>query len=174
MQKDRSEITIMAESDECSIPDVTKSTISHPPHDRLSEFEVTFEAGDRDDPRNWSTWYRAWIVMTVAFSAWVVVLYSTSYTSALPGLRQEFHISNLAAVMGLTAYMLGLALGSLIAPPVSELCGRRIVYLFSFCLWTLSIIPAALAQSITAILLARLFRLNTPCSRYLINYVSSH
>ncbi|RDA96135.1 hypothetical protein CP533_1773 [Ophiocordyceps camponoti-saundersi (nom. inval.)] len=141
---------------ESHTPVVTNASIPHAWDDRTSDFEVIFQVDDVENPRNWPGWYRAWVMVTVSFSAWVVVLYSTSYTSTLSRLQEELHISRLAAVMGLTTYMIGLALGSLIAPPLSELYGRRVVYLVSLGLWSLFIVPAALAQSITVILVARL------------------
>ncbi|KJZ74884.1 hypothetical protein HIM_05793 [Hirsutella minnesotensis 3608] len=135
----------------CSTESITPGSVEK----RLTQFQVTFNANDPENPKNWPAWYKAWVMVTVAFSAWVVVLYSTSYTSSLPGLKEEFHISRLAGVMGLTAYLLGLALGSLFAPPMSELYGRRIIYLTSFCLWALFIIPSALAHSLSVILAVR-------------------
>ncbi|RCI09435.1 hypothetical protein L249_3665 [Ophiocordyceps polyrhachis-furcata BCC 54312] len=122
-----------------------------------ADYQVKFHVDDGDNPGNWPAWYRAWVMVTVSFSAWVVVLYSTSYTSTLPRLQDELKVSRLAAVMGLTTYMTGLALGSLMAPPLSELYGRRVVYLVSLGFWSLFIVPAALANSMTVILVARLF-----------------
>lgn len=156
---------IMSDATEAIMSDSTDDSKHEATEKRLSEFQVIFEAKDPEDPKNWPMWYRAWIMVTVAFSAWVIVLYSTSYTSAVPGLRAEFHVSTLTGFMGMTTYMLGLALGSLLAPPISELYGRRIVYLSSMCCWAIFIVPAASAQSMTAILVVRLIRYYTsPCS----------
>ncbi|GJN72150.1 hypothetical protein PLICBS_006222 [Purpureocillium lilacinum] len=124
--------------------------------ERPEEFQVAFDSDDPEDPKNWPTWYRVWVMVTVSFCAWVVVLYSTSYTSAVPGLREEFHVSRVAGTMGMTAYLLGLAVGSLIAPPLSELYGRRVVYLGCLCCWAVFVIPGGLAQSLASIIAVRL------------------
>lgn len=124
---------------------------------RQPEFEVVLDQNDPRNPRGWSTLYRAWVIATVSFSAWVVVLYSTSYMSSALGLQDELDVSSLAATTGLTTYLLGLALGSLLSAPLSELYGRRIVYILSLFIWILLIIPCGVAESFTAILVARFF-----------------
>lgn len=122
---------------------------------RLPEFEVIFRQNDPDDPKNWPMWYRAWTITTVSFSAWVVVLFSTSYTGALPGLMDEFKVSKTYATMGMTTYLLGLAVGSVIVAPMSELFGRRIVYLVGLAVWAIFIIPCGVAECLTTILANR-------------------
>ncbi len=119
---------------------------------RLPEFEVIFRQNDPEDPKNWPTWYRLWAIVTVSFSAWVVVLFSTSYTGAVPGLMDEFGVSKTIATMGMTTYLLGIALGSLVVAPMSELFGRRIVYLSCLVIWAIFIIPCGLAGCLNTVL----------------------
>ncbi|KAM3502670.1 hypothetical protein MY11210_008994 [Beauveria gryllotalpidicola] len=128
-----------------------------PPADptRLPEFEVIFRHNDPDDPKNWPVWYRTWVIATVSFSAWVVVLFSTSYTGALPGLMAEFGVSKTYGTMGMTTYLLGLAVGSLVVAPMSELFGRRIVYLVGLAVWAVFVIPCGVADCLTTILANR-------------------
>ena len=57
------------------------STASRPPG-----FEVIFEENDPENPKNWPFWYRCYCLVTVSYCTWLVVLYSTSFTSATPGL----------------------------------------------------------------------------------------
>ncbi|EGX96672.1 MFS transporter, putative [Cordyceps militaris CM01] len=122
---------------------------------RLPDFEVFFRQHDPDDPKNWPAWYRLWAIATVSFAAWVVVLFSTSYTGALPGLIAEFGVSRTYATMGLTTYLLGLAVGSLVVAPMSELFGRRVVYLTGLAIWAVFIIPCGVADCLTTILANR-------------------
>jgi MFS family permease len=78
-----------------------------------------------------------------------VVLYSTSYTAAIPGLMAEFDVaSQTVATLGLTSYLLGLAAGSVVVAPMSELYGRRVVYLVCMALFVVLIVPCALARSL--------------------------
>ncbi|KAK7428723.1 hypothetical protein QQZ08_004818 [Neonectria magnoliae] len=126
------------------------SVASRPP-----DFEVIFEEGDPENPRNWSLLYRSWITFSVSFSTWVIVLYSTCYTASLPGLIEEFDSTTISVTLGLTTYLLGLATGSLVVAPLSELYGRQPVYLVCLSIWALLIIPCALATSLTEILVVR-------------------
>lgn len=128
------------------------SAASRPP-----EFEVIFVDGDPENPRNWPLWYRACITVAVSYSTWVVVLYSTCYTSSIPGLMGEFGSSTTMTTLGLTTYLLGLAAGSLVVAPMSELYGRRPVYLVCLVIWLILIIPCGLATSLTEILVVRFF-----------------
>lgn len=126
---------------------------------RPPEFEVTFDSpADALDPKQWSFWYRMWAIFCVSYSTWVIVLYSTSYTAAIPGLEVAFNEpSQTIATLGVTSYLLGLAAGSLIVAPMSELFGRRPVYLLCLTVSTLLILPAALATSLAEIIIVRFF-----------------
>ncbi|GAW22541.1 hypothetical protein ANO14919_120800 [Xylariales sp. No.14919] len=127
------------------------SSISRPP-----EFEVDF--GDDDNPREWSFWFRAWMTFAISYSTWIVVLYSTTYTSSIPGLKEEFNVTDQTiATLGVTTYLIGLGTGSLVWAPVSELYGRKPVYLVCMTVFTLLILPACLATSLTEILVVRFF-----------------
>ncbi|KAK0725354.1 major facilitator superfamily transporter [Lasiosphaeris hirsuta] len=130
------------------------SSASRPP-----DFEVVFEPGDPENPQNWSLWYRAWVTFCVSYATWTVVLYSTSYTAAIPGVMGEFYdVSNSSIVtLGLTTYLMGLATGSVIVAPMSELYGRRPVYILCMAIFTLLIIPCGLATSLTEIIVVRFF-----------------
>ncbi|KAK7988461.1 alpha-mannosyltransferase [Apiospora arundinis] len=129
------------------------STASRPP-----DFEVYFEDDDPDNPRYWPLWYRTWCLVCISFTTWVVVFYSTSYTASIPGLQSEFGVTNTAVTtLGVTAYLVGLASGSLFAAPSSELFGRRPVYIGSMVVFTLLVIPACLAKSLEEIIVVRFF-----------------
>ncbi|KAI1082473.1 polyamine transporter 3 [Whalleya microplaca] len=129
------------------------SSASRPP-----DFEVVFEHDDPDNPRFWPLWYRSCIVVAISYTTWVIVFYSTSYTASIPGLMEEFDISSSTiATLGLTTYLLGLATGSLLVAPASELYGRRPVYIFCMFCFTLLVIPCCVATSITEIIVVRFF-----------------
>ncbi|KAG7063385.1 Vegetative incompatibility protein HET-E-1 [Colletotrichum scovillei] len=125
--------------------------------DRAPEFEVKWESGDAQDPRSWPTWYKAFTVTTVSLGATVVSLFSTLYTSGIPGLQAEFHVSKLVALLGLTTYLFGMAAGSLIVAPMSESLGRRPLYIACMAAFLVLVLPSALAESITTIIATRFF-----------------
>ncbi|KAF3763023.1 MFS general substrate transporter [Cryphonectria parasitica EP155] len=126
---------------------------------RPPEFEVSFDApSDPLNAREWPLWYRMWAIAAVSYSTWVVVLYSTSYTAAIPGLMVAFdEPQQSVATLGVTTYLLGLAVGSLIVAPMSELFGRRPVYLLCLTVSTLLVLPCALATGLAEIVVVRFF-----------------
>ncbi|KAH8846176.1 hypothetical protein MCOR27_000719 [Pyricularia oryzae] len=141
---------------------------------RMPEHEVTFDEGgssssssdgdedksssNSDNPRDWPLWYRGWVLFCIAFSTWVVVLYSTSYTASIPGLMLEFDVADQTiATLGVTSYLVGLAVGSLVLAPLSELYGRRPVYLVCMACFTVLVIPTGLATSLVEIIVVRFF-----------------
>ncbi|KHO01055.1 MFS multidrug transporter [Metarhizium album ARSEF 1941] len=127
------------------------STASRPP-----EYEVYFEEDDAENPRNWPLWYRCWCVFCVSFATWVATMYSTSYTSSSPGLIQEFGSTTTVVALGMTTYLVGLAAGSLVLAPLSELYGRQVIYVACLCLWAMLIVPCGLARSLNTIIVVRL------------------
>ncbi|KAI1372173.1 polyamine transporter 3 [Hypoxylon crocopeplum] len=128
------------------------STASRPP-----DYEVSFEDDERENPKLWPLWYRSWIVFCISFTTWVVVFYSTSYTASAPGLMEEFGVSSTVATLGVTTYLLGLAAGSLLVAPASELYGRRPVYIICMICFTILVIPCCLATSLAEIIVVRFF-----------------
>ncbi|KAF4169469.1 hypothetical protein CNMCM6936_008161 [Aspergillus lentulus] len=121
------------------------------------EFEVYWEQNDIDNPRLWPLWYKGVTVAAMSLGATVVSLSSTLYTSGIPGLQEEFGISKLEALVGVTTYLLGMALGSVLFAPLSELVGRRPVYIISMTVFLLLLLPSALARNIETILVSRFF-----------------
>lgn len=70
------------------------------------------------------------------------MLYSTSYTASIPGVMAEFDVtSRPLATLGLTSYLLGLAAGSVVVAPMSEIYGRRVVYLVCLVVFAVLIVP---------------------------------
>ena len=129
----------------------TASAVSRSP-----DHEVVFSPSDPANPRNWPLWYRAWVTACVSYSAWVVVLYSTSYTATIEGVKGEFRIgSTSVATLGLSTYLIGLAAGSVILAPLSELYGRKVVYLVCMGFFAVLIVPCGLARSFEEIVVVR-------------------
>ncbi|ETS73457.1 hypothetical protein PFICI_14403 [Pestalotiopsis fici W106-1] len=129
------------------------SSASRPP-----DFEIVFVDNDPENPRNWSRAYRAWVTFCISFTTWTVVLYSTSYTATISGLKEEFGVQSTTVVtLGLTTYLLGLAVGSLLVAPASELWGRRPVYIVCMVIFTVLVIPSCVATSQAEIIIVRFF-----------------
>ncbi|KAJ0414189.1 major facilitator superfamily domain-containing protein [Aspergillus carlsbadensis] len=134
-------------------PEISKLASIHAP----PEFEVYWDSDDPENPRLWPIWYKSLTVAAMSLGATVVSLSSTLYTSGIPGLQEDFHVSKIVALLGVTTYLLGMGIGSIIFAPLSELVGRRPVYIVSMIIFLLLLLPSALAQNISSILVSRFF-----------------
>lgn len=85
----------------------------------------------------------------------ISVLYSTSYTSGVSVLAKEFGSTRLIMTLGLTFYLFGLALGSMVLAPLTEMYGRKPVCLTCIFLFMVFIIPCALSTSIPELIIVR-------------------
>jgi hypothetical protein len=121
-------------------------------------YEVDFDEGDNANPREWKNLIKCLIIAAVSVGTTTVVMYSTAYSSGIPGMMKTFDIQDKTiVVLGLTTYLIGLALGSIILAPLSEMFGRRPIYIISLSLFTLMIIPCALSPTLEGVLIARFF-----------------
>lgn len=82
---------------------------------------------------------------------------STAYTFTYAQIEPEFHTSREVATLGLSFFVLGLACGPLFLAPLSEFYGRRWIYIGSFTMVFIFIIPCAVAQNIETIIITRFF-----------------
>ncbi|OTA97077.1 hypothetical protein M434DRAFT_19276 [Hypoxylon sp. CO27-5] len=93
---------------------------------------------------------RKWLViLVVSVSALDVTFTSSVYTSTFDQITQEFGVSNLVATVGLSLYLIGLAL----CQKYSEFYGRRPIYLVSFTFFLIWLVPEAAAKNIATRLL---------------------
>ena len=81
---------------------------------------------------------------------------SSIYTPGYVEVRQRFNVSTAAAFLPLALYVLGLAVGPVLAAPISETHGRKIVYLTTFPPAMFFTLGAALAQNFATLLICRL------------------
>ncbi|KAK4503757.1 hypothetical protein PRZ48_004672 [Zasmidium cellare] len=120
-------------------------------------YEVDFDDDDKGNPQNWSLMYKGFVIMIFSYATTCTVLYSTSYTSAIPGMMAEFGIGESEGILGVTTYLLGMASGSVVLAPLSEMYGRRPIYLIVMALFVVFVIPCAVAQNMATILAVRYF-----------------
>ncbi|KAL4896529.1 major facilitator superfamily domain-containing protein [Aspergillus ambiguus] len=119
-------------------------------------YEVDYESeNDPANPKNWTIKYKAMAMTFLSWNTLMVVLYSTSYTSGIADIASDFESSNTIVTLGLTFYLIGLAVGSMIMAPLSEVYGRKPVSVACLCLFTVLIIPCALAKSVETLIIVR-------------------
>jgi hypothetical protein len=118
---------------------------------------VDYMHEDRQDALNFSKGRKWAIAILQALSTFAVTFASSVYVGGIEGVEQRFDVSGEVATLGLSLFVLGFALGPLIWAPLSELCGRKSIYVVSFAGYTAFSVAAACAPNITALLLLRFF-----------------
>lgn len=112
---------------------------------------------DPENPMNWPRWKKIYHTIIPGLFAFIVTFASSIYTPGYPEVMTKFHVSSTVALLGLSFYVLGLAFGPVLAAPISETFGRRVVYLISLPLAALFMLGAGFSQSFASLMICRFF-----------------
>ncbi|KAJ5287136.1 hypothetical protein N7478_002822 [Penicillium angulare] len=118
---------------------------------------IDFLDNDPQDGMNFSNGRKWAITVAQSMSTFVVTFSSSVYASGIEGVVARFNVSEEVATLGLSLFVLGFAVGPLIWAPMSEMYGRKPVYVISFMLYTAFSVAAACSPNITALLVLRFF-----------------
>ncbi|ODH34732.1 hypothetical protein ACO22_03053 [Paracoccidioides brasiliensis] len=121
-------------------------------------YEVDWEdEHDPANPRNFRLRSKAMMIGCLSWSTFTVIHYSTSYTAGLAEVAREFGTSEIIVTLGLTFYLIGLAIGSVILAPLSEMYGRKPVSIASMSLFMILILPCGVCKSVAVLIAMRFF-----------------
>ncbi|KAH6648792.1 MFS multidrug transporter-like protein [Truncatella angustata] len=116
-----------------------------------------FARGDPENPRNWPVW-RKWLIVAVITPIDLSVSWGASgFSPATASFRAEFGLSETVATLGLSLYILGLALGPMSLAPLSEFFGRSVIYIGSYAVFLLLLAATALVQTVGGFMVLRFF-----------------
>lgn len=110
---------------------------------------------DPGNPHNWSLLKRCYHTFAVGAISFAVTAGSSLITPAIPEIAQDFNVSRTAAVGSLSIYVLGLALGPILAAPISESYGRKVVYAITTPIALLFLVGAGFTKSYAGLLVCR-------------------
>ncbi|KAI0111763.1 MFS general substrate transporter [Daldinia grandis] len=112
---------------------------------------------DPENPANWSD-KKKWLnIAILSIMTLVTPLGSSMFAPGIPGIMVEFHeTSSTLATFLVSVYILGFAFGPLLIAPLSEIFGRRPLYIYGNILFVIFSVGAALSTG-TGMLMA--FRL---------------
>ncbi|KAI1335791.1 major facilitator superfamily domain-containing protein [Xylariaceae sp. FL0016] len=116
---------------------------------------LIFSPEDKDNPRNWPTWWRWYIC---SFASWLNVLTclcAGSISLAAGQLQKEFSVSAEVTTLCLSMYIFGFVVGPMFLAPLSEHFSRRPVYVLSWFCLVLFNMAIALAPNIGTIIVCR-------------------
>ncbi|KAI1776658.1 MFS general substrate transporter [Hypoxylon cercidicola] len=112
---------------------------------------------DQENPMNW-TEKKKWLNISILSIMTVVTpLGSSMFAPGIPGIMVQFReTSSTIATFLLSVYILGFAFGPLLVAPLSEIFGRRSLYIYGNILFVVFSVGAALSTSIGMMMAFRL------------------
>ncbi|OJJ87548.1 MFS transporter [Aspergillus glaucus CBS 516.65] len=120
-------------------------------------YVVTWMPNDPRNPMLFSQWKKWTITMLVAIATLAVALVSSAYTGGIAQIEEQFNIGSEVATLGVSLFVLGFAIGPLLWAPLSELFGRQILFITTYCALTAFNSGAAGSQNIWTLIILRFF-----------------
>ncbi|KAF8589941.1 MFS general substrate transporter [Ramaria rubella] len=118
-------------------------------------FIVDWDENDPENPRQWTRARRWLLTVQLALGTWNISFTSSSYSGGLNEMTTALQASRTVAVLGLSLYVLGFGVGPLLFAPLSEMYGRRIVFLCSYTPYLFFHLGGALATNIQTVVICR-------------------
>ncbi|RKK84051.1 hypothetical protein BFJ69_g2353 [Fusarium oxysporum] len=112
---------------------------------------------EEDRPVNWPSTKKWSIVVSTSLATFVVSFGSSVYSAAIPHVQARFSVSPDTALLGITLYVIGFALGPMAWGPASELYGKRRPLFLGYAIFCICQLPCALAQDVPLLLTFRFF-----------------
>ena len=94
--------------------------------------------------------------MVVAVTCFVVAFNSSVITAGIIGVEHSFNVSEEAALLSVSLFVVGFGVGPMAFAPLSEVVGRKPIYVYTLGLAVIFIIPGAVAKNIGTLLVCRL------------------
>lgn len=95
------------------------------------------------------------IILLIAFLAAVGPFAIDTYLPSIPAIAKDFDVTSAVVGYSVGSFFLGLALGQLVAGPLSDRYGRKPILFIGFFLFLLATIACALAPTIEFLIIAR-------------------
>ncbi|KAL0094187.1 major facilitator superfamily domain-containing protein [Phycomyces blakesleeanus] len=153
-------------------PSITTQTVSvHPYLSRHGDIEsnvmpdekkvtvhyVNWEENDPENPNNWPARTRWMYTMLVASLVVSAAFSSSVVTGRLQGPMEDFGVSKEISILQVSLMVFGFMIGPLLWSPLSELYGRKPIYVCALFIYVIFNIPCAVAKNIETLLVCRFF-----------------
>jgi DHA1 family multidrug resistance protein-like MFS transporter len=131
-----------------------------PPPLEAGHDDYLVELTGDNDPANAKSWpfkRKLRTAIILGFDTLVASWGSSVYSSAVEPVSMIFGVSRVVAILGLTLYICGFAMGPLAFGPLSELYGRRVPITGACFIFTCFMFAAATAKDFQTLMLCRFF-----------------
>ncbi|KAF1989694.1 MFS general substrate transporter [Aulographum hederae CBS 113979] len=109
------------------------------------------------NPLEWSPTYKTYLAVLGCIANFSTTYAGGGYTSGTSQMSDYFGVSQVAVLVGVTLYTVGFALTPMVLAPLSELTGRRPIFLVSGVFFAIAAVCVGVTRIYTGLLLARLF-----------------
>ncbi|OCK82497.1 MFS general substrate transporter [Lepidopterella palustris CBS 459.81] len=112
---------------------------------------------DPDNPQNWSFLKKIWIALLLLVYTISVYIGSSVYTASEPDIASIFGVSDIAAALGLSLYVIAYGMGPLLFAPLSEIpaIGRNPPYIYTYIIFAALCVATALVNNFGGLLALR-------------------
>ncbi|KJX93368.1 MFS multidrug transporter like protein [Zymoseptoria brevis] len=117
---------------------------------------IKFLPDDAADPRNWPEWRKWSVVASITLVDLTVSFGASGYSPATSKFTKDFDVSPEIGTLGLSLYVLGLALGPMSLAPLSEYYGRTPLYVIPYGIFLLFLAGTAAVQNVGGFLVLRI------------------
>ncbi|KAJ5716817.1 hypothetical protein N7488_002463 [Penicillium malachiteum] len=118
-------------------------------------YAVVWLPRDPRNPMNFSTFKKWFITFLVSFITLAVALVSSAYSGGISQIVEHFRVSEEVAILGVSLFVLGFAIGPLFWAPLSEIFGRRHIFTITYAFLTAFNAGAAGAKNMQTLIILR-------------------
>lgn len=134
---------------------VEKKTVKETVPDEVDPNLVRWDGDDQEDAKKMSI-VRKWaITILLSSSALQTTALNTTWNGPSEQIIEKFNSSHEVSVLGVSLFVFCCALGPILIAPLSELYGRRPLYLVSLVLYIVFQLPTAFGQNMATLIVGR-------------------
>ncbi|KAK7744440.1 hypothetical protein SLS53_003324, partial [Cytospora paraplurivora] len=125
-------------------------------HEGKEYIVLEFATGDKENPYNWSIWYKRMVTWMLCLMTLFIGLATTAYSSTISNMVKDLNSTVEIGELGLFTFNFACAIAPMVLAPFCELVGRKVIYAGAFLCFTLLFIGLALGKTIGTMIGLRL------------------
>ncbi|CAH0034465.1 unnamed protein product [Clonostachys rhizophaga] len=141
--------------------DISHNVLRHPYRGEgtaESPFLIEFLPEDPYNPMEFPSWIKWSITFVLAVASLAVAFASTAYSTGIEDIMEQLDVSSEVAIIGLSLFVLGLAVGPVFCAPLSEEYGRQYLFITTMAAHHVTFnAGAAASRNIETLIILRFF-----------------